>query len=152
MNEECSEGSGMPGPSVVTPPDYTPWNYFKRGMKLCCPECGESPVFKPAREVKSFDEWLHPLEGCPRCGYKYEPEAGYFLISIWAINYGVVGGLGLALLFLVDYLFKLPQWQTMVIVLTPMPFVSFFFARHAKSLFLAMDHYFYPHFATKNEK
>ena len=30
-------------------------------------------------------------------------------------------------------------------MLAPMPLLSFLFARHAKAMFLAMDHYFDPH-------
>jgi len=74
----------------------------------------------------------------------YEREAGYFLLSIWAINYGVIGGLGVAVLFLVDSLFHRPTWQTLLIVLPFMPLLSLLFIRHAKSLFLAVDHYFNP--------
>ena len=36
------------------------------------------------------------------------------------------------------------MWQYIFFVFAPMPFLSVFFARHAKALFLAMDHYFDP--------
>ena len=73
------------------------WLFYKRALKLRCPECGEHSIFKPLKETRSLNDWMHPLEGCPKCGYKYEREPGYFLLSTWALNYGIVGGLGLAL-------------------------------------------------------
>jgi uncharacterized protein (DUF983 family) len=114
-------------------------------MRLVCPECGVSPIFVPWRKVRSLFDWFTPLDGCPRCGYAYEREQGYFLLSIWAVNYGVVAGLGLTLSLVLDYFYALPlKWHVLYVFL-PMPVVSFLFARHAKSLYLAMDHYFDPH-------
>jgi uncharacterized protein (DUF983 family) len=130
-----SIGTAMPDPVL----------FFKRGLHLKCPECGKAPMFTPLREVRTLKDWVVPLEGCPHCNYKYEREQGYFLISIWAINYGVVGGLGLGALFLLDELFHLPQWQTIALVVPFLPVLNFLFIRHAKSLFVAMDHYFDPH-------
>src|SRR5262245_25611348 len=72
------------------------WVYFKRGLKLRCPECGISPVFIPIRRTRSISDWLTPLDGCPRCGYAYQRESGYFLLAIWGLNYGVVAGMGVA--------------------------------------------------------
>jgi uncharacterized protein (DUF983 family) len=66
-------------------------------------------------------------------------------LSIWAINYGVVAGLGLVISLLLELLHPLALWQYIVFVFAPMPLVSVLLARHAKSLFLAMDHYFDPH-------
>ncbi len=76
------------------------WLYFKRALSLRCPECGESHVFAPLHDTHSLKEWMQPLDGCPKCHYKYLREPGYFLLSTWALNYGVVGGLGLAAAFL----------------------------------------------------
>jgi uncharacterized protein (DUF983 family) len=121
------------------------WLFFKRALKLRCPECGISPIFKPYRDTHSFSEWLNPVEGCPRCGYKYCRENGYFLISIWAINYGVVGGWALLSSFGLDYLFQPPFWVILLAIVAPLPLFSVLFARHSKSLFLAMDHFFDPH-------
>lgn len=138
-----------PPPEPVHVPEPDAMLYFKRAMQLRCPECGVSPLYSSWKETHSLDQWMHPLPGCPRCAYPYERESGYFLISIWAINYGVVGGLGLGALFLIDELFHLPQWQTLLMVLPFLPLANFLFIRHSKSLFLAMDHYFDPHVVSK---
>ena len=68
-----------------------------------------------------------------------------FLLATWAINYGVVAGLGLILALVLDHLFA-PRLPVLLLsVGLPMPILSFLIARHAKALFLAMDHYFDPH-------
>jgi len=116
-----------------------------RALRLRCPECGISPVFMSAKKVRSIWNWFTPLDGCPRCGYAYERETGYFLLATWAVNYGVVGGLGLGTALLVDSIWGLTLRQAILFVFLPMPLLSFLFARHAKALYLAMDHYFDPH-------
>jgi uncharacterized protein (DUF983 family) len=120
------------------------WLYIRRALRLRCPECGISPVFTPWRGVRSLFDWFTPLDGCPRCGFAYNREDGYFLLAIWGVNYGVVAGLGLIVSLLFEAFHPLTLWQYIFFVFTPMPILSMLFARHAKSLFLAMDHYFDP--------
>jgi uncharacterized protein (DUF983 family) len=95
--------------------------------------------------VRSLFDWFEPLDGCPRCGFAYQREQGYFLLAIWAINYGVVAGLALIISLLFEWLHPLTLWQYIWYIFAPMPLLSMLLARHAKSLFLAMDHYFDPH-------
>jgi uncharacterized protein (DUF983 family) len=120
------------------------WRYLQRAVRLRCPECGVSPVFTPWRSVRSLFDWFTPLDGCPRCGFAYNREDGYFLLATWAVNYGIVGGLGLTIAMLFEWLHPLAMWQYIVFIFLPMPLLSMLLARHAKSLFLAMDHYFDP--------
>ena len=121
------------------------WQALKRALRLRCPECGISPVFIPLRRVRGVDDWLRPLDGCPRCGYAYEREDGYWLLAIWGVNYGVVAGLGVTVALTLQSALDLPIWKAIVLTVVPMPILSMLFARHAKSLYLAMDHYFDPH-------
>jgi uncharacterized protein (DUF983 family) len=122
-----------------------PWVFIGRGLRLRCPECGVSPIFVPARRVRSVWDWFTPLDGCPRCGYAYEREEGYFLLAVWGVNYGVVAGLGLIVSFALDHFFGLSTIKQIFFVIAPMPLLSFLIARHAKSLFIALDHYCDPH-------
>lgn len=127
--------------------------YFYRAMRLRCPTCGAKPIFPPVRSVRSLRDWFTPLDGCPQCGYAYEREEGYFLMAIWGVNYGLIGLGAMSLYFLLrintDWS---PFWLFCGTVL-PAPFACIFFARHAKSLFLALDHFFDPHLRTqKTEK
>ena len=121
------------------------WLFIRRALQLRCPECGISPIFIPARKVRSIWNWFTPLDGCPRCGYAYERESGYFLMATWAVNYGVVAGLGMTVALLIDHFFQPSLWKLIASVAIPMPIFAFLFARHAKALYLAMDHYFDPH-------
>ena len=76
--------------------------YLVRGLRLKCPECGITPVFMPALRTRSVHDWVTPLDGCPRCGYAYQREGGYFLIASWGVHYFVVTGLCLVAALVVD--------------------------------------------------
>jgi uncharacterized protein (DUF983 family) len=121
------------------------WRFIRRALQLRCPECGVSPLFVPWRQVRSLFDWFTPLDGCPRCGYAYEREQGYFLLAIWGLNYGLIAGLGLIGGLIIQWKVNPGLWSPWWLLLLPMPVLSFLFARHAKALFLAMDHYFDPH-------
>jgi hypothetical protein len=86
-----------------------------------------------------------PLDGCPRCGYPYEREPGYFLLSIFAINYGAGALLGLLIYLVLDFWLRFPIWLVLTLTIIPMPIFNFFFARHSKAFFLAFDLFFDPH-------
>ena len=70
---------------------------------------------------------------------------GYFLLAIWGVNYGVVALLGVIVGLYIQNRYHPGVWSPMWLWLLPMPLLSFVLARHAKALFLAMDHYFDPH-------
>src|SRR5436190_19153718 len=106
------------------------WLYIGRALRLRCPECGISPVFTPWRKTRSLFDWFTPLDGCPRCGYAYQREQGYFLLAIWALNYGLIAGLALIISFTLDVLFSPSLWVQIWFVFAPMPIFSFLFARH----------------------
>jgi len=119
--------------------------YLRRALALRCPVCGESPLFAPAPSVRTLHAWLTPLEGCPLCRYRYERESGYFLLATWAFNYVFVAGLALAAWFLIASFTRLTLTQTLLVLLVPMPLASLVFVRHAKALWLALDHFIDPH-------
>ncbi|HEX8523092.1 MAG TPA: DUF983 domain-containing protein [Tepidisphaeraceae bacterium] len=137
-----------PDPSASDQPRLG--SYLRRGFFCRCPECGISPVFVPFRKVRSLFDWFTPLDGCPRCGYAYQREDGYFLLAVWAINYGIVAGLGTLVGLYLQSRYNPGVFSPIWLWLLPMPLLSFLLARHAKSLFLAMDHYFDPHTARKS--
>lgn len=86
-----------------------------------------------------------PLDGCPRCGYAYDREPGYFLLSIWAINYGVGSLLGLTIYLVLEWKFDLPLSELLAWVLIPVVFFNLLFVRHSKAYFIAFDHWWDPH-------
>lgn len=121
------------------------WRFFWRACQLKCPECGTRPIFLPLGRVRCPADYFTPLDGCPRCGYAYERETGYFLLAIWAINYGFGSLLGISLYFYLEFNYKIPLSILIPAVVLPVVFFNIFFARHSKALFLALDHYFDPH-------
>lgn len=126
------------------------WLYLSRAMLLYCPTCGKSPLFIPLRKIRKLRDWFTPLDGCPRCGYPYEREPGYFLMAIWAINYGVGSLLGIVIYLFLEMNYTLPIWKVITLVMLPIICFNIFFARHAKAIFLAFDLFCDPH--KKEEK
>ncbi|MBV8101458.1 MAG: hypothetical protein JOZ31_20130 [Verrucomicrobia bacterium] len=72
--------------SASEPPRY-PFRRFcwmiANAARWKCPTCGRRPIFVPWYKVRSLQDWFMPLDGCPDCGYPYEREPGYFLLSIF---------------------------------------------------------------------
>jgi uncharacterized protein (DUF983 family) len=130
------------------PPDYSMKRFLwlmSNALRWKCPTCGERAMFVPWYEVRSLRDWFMPLDGCPRCGYPYEREPGYFLLSIFAINYGVGALIGVIVYLILDFGFHLPIWLVLTLTIIPIPIFNLWFARHSKALFLAFDLFFDPH-------
>ena len=130
--------------NVTKKKKLNPWVFFRRGMKLRCPECGHARVFKPWRATRSLDDWFQPLDGCPNCNYKYEPEEGYFLVATWVFNYAAVVGFAFAMAALIEWLWSPPLLIEIAVVILPMPILRLMLVRHSKAMFIALDHYFDP--------
>jgi len=120
-------------------------SYLGRALLLRCPVCGKSPIFLSALRTRSLRDWFTPLDGCPRCGYPYEREAGYFLASTWIINYGTGSLLGIIIYIILESFFHLEIAQLLSAVLIPIVLFNLLFARHSKALFIAVDHFYDPH-------
>jgi hypothetical protein len=81
----------------------------------------------------------------PAVRLRLRARAGYFLIAIWGIHYFTVTGLGLAAGLLIDMLVPDAPVAAGLVTAVPTVLFGFFFARYAKALYLAIDHYFDPH-------
>lgn len=119
--------------------------YLGRALLLRCPVCGKTPIFPSLRSLRNLRDWFTPLDGCPRCGYPYEREPGYFLVSVWIINYGAGSILGIIIYVVFEFLAHPPIGQLIAAVVAPVFFFNLLFARHSKALFIALDHYYDPH-------
>jgi uncharacterized protein (DUF983 family) len=137
-----------PVEEIDSRPEY-PWHrlfwMLGNGLRLKCPTCGQSPIFVPWHKVRNTSDWFMPLDGCPRCGYPFDREPGYFLLSIFAINYGIASIIGLGIYLALEFWLQLPIWETLVLTILPIPFFNIWFARHSKALFIAVDLFFDPH-------
>lgn len=120
-------------------------HYFLRATRLRCPVCAVSALFVPIRKVRRLSDWFAPLDGCPRCGYAYDREPGYFLLSIWAINYGMGSLIGLIIYLVLELMYDLPLSTLLACVLIPILIFNLMFVRHSKAYFIAFDHWWDPH-------
>lgn len=128
------------------------FNYLWRATWLKCPVCGTRPIFLPLHRVRGLHDWFTPLDGCPRCGYAYDREPGYFLLAQWGIGYGVSAVVGI--LIAADLMVFHADWSytaTLLTVALPLPLVNLIFARHAKAYFLAIDHLADPYIPPEPE-
>ena len=117
------------------------WDYFWRATWLKCPVCGTQPMFPPLGRTRSLNDWLTPLDGCPRCGYPYEREPGYFLMSIWAVGYIVAAAAGvIVFVYLQVWHTDMDTWKIITLSAVTAVVVNVLFARHSKAYFLAIDH------------
>jgi uncharacterized protein (DUF983 family) len=119
--------------------------YMGRALLLRCPVCGKSPIFFPVLQTRRIRDWFRPLDGCPRCGYPYEREPGYFLASVWVINYGAGSILGIVLYAALELTVQPPTGWLLAAVLAPIALFNLLFARHSKAFFIAIDHLSDPH-------
>ena len=113
--------------------------YLWHALYLRCPICGQTPIFIPIHKLCRVQDWFLPLDGCPRCGYPYEREPGYFLMSTWAINYGIGSLIGIAIYLFLEWKYELPMWILLLAVMMPMILFNLLFVRHSKAFFLAID-------------
>ena len=124
------------------------FTYLGRAARLKCPVCGTRPIFLPLRRVRGLDDWFSPLDGCPRCGYPYEREPGYFLMAIFGFNLGIAVFVGITVFTILAVncdIGHMSTWALMGMTVLPMPFLNLLIARHSKAFFIALDHFVDPH-------
>jgi uncharacterized protein (DUF983 family) len=119
----CGDTSIPPNPSQ---PIVVLW---WRALRLLCPACGESPIFRG---------WFATHEACASCGRQFQRDAGYFLGSIY-FNYGATAMLVLVMYFTMYY----RDWLTgrdrlVVLTLFAILFPMWFF-RYARAFWMAFD-------------
>lgn len=119
--------------------------YFTRAARLRCPVCGTKPIFPRAHTVRRPFDWFTPLDGCPRCGYAYEREPGYFLLAVWVIDCGCGSLLGALIYLALEFRADPPWYVLLPSVILPVLAFDVLFVRHAKALFMAIDHLLDPH-------
>lgn len=105
-----------------------------RAVRLRCPKCGESPIFRG---------WFGMHEHCATCGRKFNRDPGYLLGSIY-FNYGITATLVVAAYFAI-YFSEVFSHQVGLGILSVFCLVfPLWFFRYARSLWIAFDEKFDP--------
>jgi uncharacterized protein (DUF983 family) len=101
----------------------------RRAVKLLCPRCGGSPLFRG---------WFAMASACPLCGLRYERAQGYFVGAIY-VNYAATTVIAVGGYFLLWWLTGLATaWQFAIWVPFLLVFPLWFF-RYSRSFWLALE-------------
>jgi uncharacterized protein (DUF983 family) len=100
-----------------------------RALRRQCPECGRSGIFV---------HWMTMVEACPRCGYLFAREGGYFL-GAYALNLIVAESIPVGLMIAL-FVWSDLGWIALEAILIPfavlLPFLLYPFAR---TFWMALD-------------
>ena len=105
-----------------------------RALLRHCPQCGSADIFA---------NWLTIKDECPRCGYHFARETGYFL-GAYALNLilaeFIAFGVMVALLIWSDY------GSTAIVAITVplMVALPFLFFPYSRTFWMAFDLWFQP--------
>ena len=105
----------------------TLWRVLGHALRHRCAACGKGRLFRTFLEV-------HPA--CSACGLNFQPEAGYYIGSMY-VNYFATVALGLPAVLLL-----LPHVEPTPLIVGSVAFAALFslwFHRYARSLWLALD-------------
>lgn len=105
-----------------------------RALMRHCPECGYNHIFA---------NWFTIKDACPRCGYVFAREGGYFL-GAYAVN--LVAAEFITVFLLVLFLIKTDyHWVTLELIFIPMGIIlPLLFFPYSRMLWMAIDLYFTP--------
>lgn len=116
------------------PPSPTYFVLMGRALRLCCPRCGQGPLFQSAFRMHAR---------CGQCGLDFQREPGFYLGSVY-VNYGITAILASAAFIGLNLVQALrPPLLLALCILFCAGFGCWFF-RYARSLWLAFDQYWDP--------
>lgn len=93
-----------PQPTATLP--HSAWSAIGRGLRECCPRCGEGRLFR---------NWLKPRECCPACGLDLRPQQADDFPAYLSIF--VTGHMLAPVIILLVRDFVLSVWQLAAILL-----------------------------------
>lgn len=102
---------------------------IKRGLLLRCPYCGQGNIIK-------YPFWIKDC--CPRCGYRFAPESGYF-VGGYALNLVVVEIIGLIAVIIILLRSNLSLYQQEVIGIGAAILLPIVFFPWSRTLWMALD-------------
>ena len=103
-------------------------------LRLRCPRCRVGALFRGAFSMNAR---------CPVCGLIIEREQGYFVGAMY-VNYAVTVGLACSGFLLLDHYATIPLRRQLLLWGTFAAAFPVLFFRHARSLWLAINHIFNP--------
>jgi uncharacterized protein (DUF983 family) len=103
-----------------------------RAFTRRCPMCGGRGIFR---------DYLNLRDQCPRCGYEFAREGGYFL-GAYAVNLIVAECLTVAILTIL-LIWTTYSWVTLEFIFIPMAIIfPLLFFPFSRSFWMAFDIYF----------
>ena len=102
---------------------------LKRGVLLQCPYCGEGHIIK-------YPFWIKDC--CPKCGYRFAPESGYF-VGGYAINLVVVEVIALAIIVIILLRSNLSLFQQEAIGIGAAILLPIAFFPWSRTIWMAID-------------
>ena len=106
---------------------------LSRALRLKCPQCGKANI---------ADGWLSTTPSCSTCSADLTVETGYFLGAIY-INCGATILIVLSAAIPLVFVAKLPMIPVVAVATIFCVAFPLWFFRYARSLWLAMDHYYH---------
>jgi uncharacterized protein (DUF983 family) len=102
---------------------------LKRGVLLQCPYCGEGHIIK-------YPFWIKDC--CPKCGYRFAPETGYF-VGGYAINLVVVEVFALAIIVIILLRSNLSLYQQEALGIGAAILLPIAFFPWSRTIWMALD-------------
>src|SRR6266850_6897265 len=108
--------------------------HWIRGLKLRCPACGLGRL---------YESFFRMRDECPYCGLVFAREQGYFIGAIY-LNVVATESLIFATYLALILAHRITDQSTYTILFTLALLVPVLFHRHARSLWLGLDHLLDP--------
>ena len=105
-----------------------------RGLKLKCPACGLGQL---------YGSFFNMRDECPYCGLVFAREQGYFIGAIY-LNVVATESLIFATYLALILAHRITDQSTYTILFTLALLLPVLFHRHARSLWLGLDHLLDP--------
>lgn len=102
---------------------------LKRGLLLQCPYCGQGGIIK-------YPFWIKTC--CPRCGYRFEPEPGYF-VGGYAINLVGAEIVGVIIIVIILLRSNLSLYQQEALAIGTAILLPVIFFPWSRTMWMALD-------------
>jgi uncharacterized protein (DUF983 family) len=132
MHDTHLQGICVPKPEVRDlPPSGSARRrkLLKRGLFLQCPYCAQGHIIK-------YPFWIKDC--CPKCGYRFAPESGYF-VGGYAINLVGAEIIGLIVVILILLRSNLSLYQQEVLGIGAAILLPIIFFPWSRTIWMALD-------------